>query len=264
MLERILEVKREELRRAQEREPFAALRARALSAPRPRSLIGGLQGTPDQRRRKPAIIAEVKLRSPSAGDLRPGADPVAIAKAYERAGAAAVSVLTDATFFGGDLAHLRAVRAKALVPVLRKDFLLDEYDVFRSRAAGADAVLLIVTLLPPERLGAMLALTHELGMEALVEAHDEEELRVALDAGARVVGVNNRDLRTLAVDPGRAARLRPLVPRDRIFVAESGVRTVADVAALAAIEADAVLVGETLMRAADPAAALQALHRGRR
>jgi indole-3-glycerol phosphate synthase len=264
MLERILEVKREELRRAQEREPFASLRARALSAPRPRSLISGLQGAPDHRRRKPAIIAEVKLRSPSAGDLRPGADPVAIAKAYERAGAAAVSVLTDATFFGGDLAHLQAVRAKALVPVLRKDFLLDEYDVFRGRAAGADAVLLIVTLLPPERLGAMLALAHELGMEALVEAHDEDELRVALDAGARLVGVNNRDLRTLAVDPGRAARLRPLVPRDRIFVAESGVRTVADVAALAAIEADAVLVGETLMRAADPAAALQALHRGRR
>jgi indole-3-glycerol phosphate synthase len=264
MLERILEVKREELRRAQEREPFASLRARALSAPRPRSFVGGLQGEPDHRRRKPAIIAEVKLRSPSAGDIRPGADPAAIARDYERAGAAAISVLTDATFFGGSLVHLEAVRARARVPVLRKDFLLDEYDVFRGRAAGADAVLLIVTLLAPDHLRTLLALCHELGMEALVEAHDADELRVALDAGARVVGVNNRDLRTLAVDPARAARLRPLVPRDRLFVAESGVRSAADIAALAAIEADAVLVGETLMRAPDPAAALRALHAGRR
>jgi indole-3-glycerol phosphate synthase len=264
MLDRILEVKREELRRAQQREPFASLRARALSVPRPRSLIAGLRGEPAHRRRRPAIIAEIKLRSPSAGDIRPGADPVALARIYERAGAAAVSVLTDATFFGGDLAHLEAVRARAVIPVLRKDFLIDEYEVFRSRAAGADAVLLIVTALGPDRLRDLLAVTHELGMEALVEAHDADEVRVALDAGARIIGVNNRDLRTLEVDPGRAARLRPLVPRDRLFVAESGVRTVADVKALAAIEADAVLVGEVLMRAPDPAAALQALHGGRR
>jgi indole-3-glycerol phosphate synthase len=264
MLDRILEVKREELRRAQERESFASLRVRALSAPRPRSLRTGLQGEPEHRRRRPAIIAEIKLRSPSAGDIRPGADPIVIARAYERAGAAAVSVLTDATFFGGDLAHLEAVRAQVVIPVLRKDFLIDEYEVFRSRAAGADAVLLIVALLEAERLRELLILAHELGMEALVEAHDATEVRVALDAGARIVGVNNRDLRTLGVDPGRAASLRPLVPRDRLFVAESGVHGVADVRALAAIEADAVLVGEALMRAPDPAAALQALHGGRR
>ena len=264
MLERILEVKRDELRRAQEREPFASLRVRALSAPRPRSFIRGLQGEPEHRRRRPAIIAEVKLRSPSAGDIRPGADPVVIAKAYERAGAAAISILTDATFFGGDLAHLEAVRSRVVVPVLRKDFLLDEYEIFRSRAAGADAVLLLVAALGPERLRDLLAITHELGMEALVEAHDAAEVQAALEAGARIVGVNNRDLRTLEVDPGRAVRLRPQVPRDRLFVAESGVRSVADVAALAALEVDAVLIGETLMRAPDPAVALRALHGGRR
>ena len=264
MLDRILEVKREELRQAQAREPLASLRARALSVPRPRSLISGLHGQHGFRRRRPAIIAEVKLRSPSAGEIRPGADPVAIARAYEKAGAAAISVLTDATFFGGDLAHLEAVRSRVVVPVLRKDFLLDEYEVFRGRAAGADAVLLLVAALGPERLRDLLAITHELGMEALVEAHDAAEVQAALEAGARIVGVNNRDLRTLEVDPGRAARLRPLVPRDRLFVAESGVRTVADVAALAAIEVDAVLVGEALMRAPDPAAALRALHGGRR
>jgi indole-3-glycerol phosphate synthase len=264
MLERILEVKREELERARQREPFASLRARALSAPRPRSLATGLRGEPAHPRRKPAIIAEIKLRSPSAGDIRPGADPVALARAYERGGAAAVSVLTDATFFGGDLAHLEAVRGRAVIPVLRKDFLIDEYEVFRSRAAGADAVLLIVAALGPDRLRDLLAVVHELGMEALVETHDADEVGAALDAGARIVGVNNRDLRTLQVDPARAVRLRALVPRDRLFVAESGVRTVADVAVLATIRADAVLVGETLMRAPDPTAALQALHGGRR
>jgi indole-3-glycerol phosphate synthase len=264
MLDRILEIKREELRRAQEREPLASLRARALSAPRPRSLATGLRGDPGHRRRRPAIIAEVKLRSPSAGEIRPGADPAVMARTYERAGAAAISVLTDATFFGGDLAHLEAVRVHAAVPVLRKDFLIDEHEVFRARAAGADAVLLIVTLLGPDRLRDLLALTHELGMEALVEAHDAAEVQVALDAGARIVGVNNRDLRTLEVDPRRALRLRAEVPRDRLFVAESGVRTVADVAALAAVEADAVLVGEVLMRSPDPAAVLASLHAGRR
>jgi indole-3-glycerol phosphate synthase len=178
------------------------------------------------------------------------------------AGAAAISVLTDESFFGGSLGDLAAVRAGTRLPVLRKDFLIDPYEVYRARAAGADAVLLIVRALDGALLGEMRALAAELHMAALLEVHDEGELDAALAAGGRLVGVNHRDLRTFTIDMTLTERLRQLAPPEVVFVAESGIKTAADVARMRAAGADAILVGETLMRAPDPGQALQELVRG--
>ena len=206
-----------------------------------------------------SFICEVKRASPSRGAIAEGTDPVAVARAYEEAGAAAVSCLTEPRWFKGSLDDLRAVSAAVRIPVLRKDFVVDEYMVWQARVAGAAAVLLICGILTDEQLAEYVVLAHELGMSALVEAYEPEELPRALATGARVVGVNNRDLRTFEVDFGRSARLRPLVGEGRVFVSESGVRTRADVALLEEAGVDAVLVGETLMRAPDTRAALAEL-----
>jgi indole-3-glycerol phosphate synthase len=209
-----------------------------------------------------ALIAEVKRRSPSAGGI---ADVAGVGGAretalrYEAAGAAAVSVLTDADHFGGSLADMSAVTAAVAVPVLRKDFMIDELQVLEARAAGASAVLLIVRILDDTRLAELLAVTRAQGLTALVEVHDEAELDRALDAGADVIGVNNRDLTTFETDPGTTLRLAPRVPPECVLVAESGIRTVTDVEAMAAAGAHAVLVGESLMRAADPLALARSL-----
>ena len=201
----------------------------------------------------------MKKASPSAGVIRPDLDPVAIAWAYEAGGAACISVLTDAQFFQGRSAYLTRIRNTVGVPVLRKDFILDELQVVEARALGADACLLIAAALDVERLGELTAACRRLGMAALVEAHDERELKLAAGCGADVIGINNRDLRTFKVDLAVCERLAPLAPREAVLVAESGIRSRADVERLKECGIDAVLVGETLMRAADIEAAARSL-----
>jgi len=254
IVRQIIAHKREELDRLSAEMSLRDAQAGALDAPPARDFAGALRGD-DVR-----VIAEIKRASPSEGAIREeGFDPAAIARGYEEAGAAALSVLTDERFFGGHLDHLRAAREAVEIPVLRKDFVIDERQVYEARAAGADAVLLIVAALEPDHLAALLALAHELGMAVLVEAHEEAEVEVALAAGARIIGVNNRDLRTFEIDLATTERLAPMVPGDHVFVAESGVHTREDVMRLAGAGADAVLVGTALMRADDPGEALRAL-----
>lgn len=206
-----------------------------------------------------SVIAEVKRRSPSKGDLAVDLVPDELAAAYEAGGAACLSVLTDAEFFGGSAADLRAARRACRLPVLRKDFTVDERDVVEARTMGADAVLLIVAALDDEELRQFHARATSLGLDALVEVHDEHELERALAVGATLVGVNQRDLTTFAVDNDLAARLRPLMPAGVVTVAESGVRGGGDARRLADAGYDAILVGETLVTAPDPVVALKEL-----
>lgn len=207
----------------------------------------------------PRVIAECKRRSPSRGVLREAYDPAAIAASYEEAGAAAISVLTEPTFFDGDLDHLRAVRAAVGVPILRKDFVVAPYQMAEAADAGADAVLLIVAALDNGALKELISAAADYGLDALVETHDEQEIDRALAAGARIVGVNSRDLHTLAVDPGVPAALAARIPKDVIAVAESGIRDGGAIAALNAAGYQACLIGERLMASDDPGQALRAL-----
>jgi indole-3-glycerol phosphate synthase len=244
----------------QEREPLAALAARAeRREPRP-----GLFTAAVSRTDRVNVIAECKRRSPSRGVLRADYDAVAIAREYTAAGAAAISVLTEPTFFDGALAHLEAVRAAVDTPLLRKDFIVSEYQLLEARAAGADAVLLIVAALSRTELDGLSKAAAGLGLDTLVEVHSADELSVALDAGARVVGVNNRNLRTLAVDVTASEALVSMMPPDVIAVSESGLRSAADLARLSALGYRAFLVGERFMTDPDPGAALRALLGGNR
>jgi indole-3-glycerol phosphate synthase len=206
-----------------------------------------------------AVIAEIKRRSPSRGDLDPGLDPRAVASEYEAGGATCLSVLSDGQFFGGSADDVAAARSGCSLPVLRKDFTVGEADVADARVMGADAVLLIVAALSDEELGRLLALARRVGLEVLVEAHDEREVERALAAGAALIGVNQRDLTTFAVDPGRALRVVGVIPDDVVAVAESGIRDADDARRLAEAGYRAILVGETLMRAGDRRATLAAL-----
>lgn len=248
ILDRIVAAKAEEVAALAARA--AELRDAAESMPPARAFEAALQ-----RESEVALIAEVKRRSPSAGWIRRDLAPADVARAYEAAGAAAVSVLTDADFFGGSLADLDEVRRTVSLPVLRKDFTIDPVQVWESRAAGADAILLIARILDDSQLRDLGALARELGMAVLVEIHGAAELDRALAAGATVVGVNNRDLSTFHTDLGIALGLAARVPAHCALVAESGIRGPADVARLGRAGVDAVLVGETLMRAADVGAA---------
>jgi len=205
------------------------------------------------------LLAEVKRRSPSAGEIRPGADPAAVARAYLEGGAAAVSVLTDREYFGGDLEALRSVTSGVPLPAIRKDFIVDPLQVWEARGAGADAVLLIVRILDDERLRDLHALITGLGMDALVEAHNEDEVGRALAAGTTLLGINNRDLDNFVTDLGLSLRLAGAVPPGVTLVAESGIRTADDVDRLGAAGVDAILVGESLMRQPDLRAAAGAL-----
>jgi indole-3-glycerol phosphate synthase len=205
-----------------------------------------------------ALIAEVKKASPSAGVIREDFDPVEISRAYERGGAACISVLTDRQFFQGDPSLLSAIREGVALPLLRKDFMLDELQVLEARALGADACLLIVTALEPRQLERLLAMCRNLGMDALVEVHTESELKTALLAGADLVGINNRDLRTFKVSLDITEKLAPLAPPNVVLVSESGIKTPEDVKRLKALGVKAALVGEALMRAADIEAAARA------
>ena len=206
-----------------------------------------------------AFICEIKKASPSKGIIAEDFPYLNIAREYEAAGASAISVLTEPEFFQGSDSHLAEIREAVDVPILRKDFIIDKFQIEQSACLGADAVLLICAILTPAELAGYIEESDRFGLSCLVEVHDEDELRTALDAGARVIGVNNRDLRTFDVDIGNSIRLRSLVPQNVIFVAESGIRTAEDVNDLRKHGVDAVLVGETLMRSADKGAALAAL-----
>lgn len=241
ILDRILEEKAREARRLTGRA--SSLAAQAAQAPEVRDFAAALASDEGL-----SLVAEFKRRSPSAGALAAAVDPAEVAAAYEAAGAAALSVLTDAPHFGGSLDDLAAARAACALPVLRKDFLVDPVQAVEARASGADAVLLIVRALPGEALSELMAAARELGMEALVEVHDAEELERALAADARVVGVNARDLATFRVDVDAALELIAEVPPDRVAVAESGIEGRQDAALAARAGADAALVGGWLMR----------------
>lgn len=230
------------------------LRAQAADAGPTRGFAAALRGPGTVR-----LLAEVKRRSPSAGVIREGADPAEIAQAYEQGGAAALSVLTDTEFFGGSLEALRRARAATALPVLRKDFIVDPVQVWEARAAGADAILLILRALDDSMLCDLLALARELEMDVLVEAHTAEEVNRGLAADATLLGVNNRDLATFTTDLGLSEQLARQVPAAVTFVAESGIHTAADVDRLGASGVDAVLVGEALMRQPDISAAAAAL-----
>jgi indole-3-glycerol phosphate synthase len=206
-----------------------------------------------------SIIAECKRRSPSRGVLKAEYDAVAIARSYARGGAAAISVLTEPTFFDGSLADLSAVREAVEAPVLRKDFIVTEYQLLEARAAGADAVLLIVAALSPRALRALAGRAASLGLDVLVEVHDAQELTVAIDAGAEVIGVNNRNLRTLAVDVRASDELMARIPTGVVAVSESGLKAAADLRHLRAIGYSAFLIGERFMLADDPEAAVRQL-----
>jgi indole-3-glycerol phosphate synthase len=244
---------REELARRKRELPEDALAERAAQTHPQRPLRGALT-QPGMR-----VIAEFKRRSPSAGTLRERADVRGIVRAYARGGASALSVLTDGPHFAGSLADLRAARAASELPILRKDFIVDPYQLYEARAAGADAVLLIVAALEAHELEALHAGARALALEALVEVHDARELETALELGAELVGINNRDLRDFSVDVQRTSQLVREIPDGVAVVSESGIATAAQLRALAAQGVDAVLVGEALMRAADPEGALRAL-----
>jgi indole-3-glycerol phosphate synthase len=254
VLQRIVEYKQREVAEAQARLPEADLAARCRALPPVRPFRDALLRRPGM-----AVIAEVKRASPSAGVIKEDFDPVTIARAYADAGAACISVLTDTPSFHGKLEYLSLVRAKVDVPLLRKDFLLGRYQLLEARLAGADCVLLIAEILPGDELAAMLRQAEELGLEALVELYDPENLPRVLATGARLVGVNNRDLRTFHVSLDQTLKLAPHVPADVCLVSESGIKSGDDVRRLRAAGVRAVLVGETLMRSGDIAATMREL-----
>lgn len=236
---------REELERRRSEFPFDAIAGRAAASTRRLRLA-------DRLAAGPGIIAEIKRASPSKGWISPDLDAVATARAYARAGACAISVLTEGRRFGGSLADLEAVSGAVTdTPILRKDFILDEYMIAEARAFGADLVLLMVSVLGG-RTREMLETARRYGLEALVEVHDEAELAIALDARAAIVGINNRNLKTLAVDLGTSERILPMIPPGIVKVVESGISSPEEVRRFASLGADAFLVGETLIRSGDP------------
>ncbi|MHB1007043.1 MAG: indole-3-glycerol phosphate synthase TrpC [Chloroflexota bacterium] len=253
MLGTILSHKRQEVTERKRETGTLALRGRAHDLPPTRGFAAAL------RRPSVAVIAEIKRASPSRGLIAPDLDPSSQAGLYQQGGAAAISVLTDRRFFAGCLADLSRAREAVSLPALRKDFVIDEYQLYEARLAAADAVLLIVAALADDQLRDLLAVATEIGLDCLVETHEEEEVGRALACGARVIGVNNRDLRTFAVDLATTERLAPGVPEDCTLVAESGIGSRADVERLAAAGVDAVLVGETLVKARDVALTLGGL-----
>jgi indole-3-glycerol phosphate synthase len=254
LLDRIVANKRREIAEARDRLAETELERRLADAPPTRDFRASID-----RPGSVQILAEVKRASPSAGLLRADFDPVAIAKIYEQHGAAAISVLTDEAFFQGHLSYLTAIRRAVSLPVLRKDFILDRYQLLEARAAGADAVLLIAECLPGNELPRLLQETHELGMEALVELYEPANLVRVLDSSARVIGINNRDLRAFTTGLEHTLDLAPRIPRDRCLVSESGIRTREDVVRLQQGGVRAVLIGETFMRAPDIGAKIDEL-----
>jgi indole-3-glycerol phosphate synthase len=258
LLSEIVSSKQKRVAQAQKLVPLEQMRAMAAEAregARPHALLTGLSDDS-----KINIIAEFKRRSPSKGEIRRAADAVITAEIYESAGAAAVSVLTEEDYFGGSLDDLRAVRKTISLPILRKDFVFDEYQVYESAAAGADAVLLIVAALEYEALFGLLRIAEdELGMDALVEVHTAEEMKRAAACGARIIGVNNRDLQTFTVSLETSVELAPMAPNASVLISESGIGSQWDIHRLRSAGYRAFLIGETLMRADDPGALLRSI-----
>ena len=257
ILARILERKREEIAAGQRATSLREMRRRAQDAPPPRGFRAALESKIGAGR--PAVVAEIKRASPSRGVIRRDFDPPRIAASYERAGAAALSVLTDREFFQGAPDHLRAARAATDLPVLRKDFLVDPWQIHEARTMGADCVLLIVAALEDGALRDLAALAGERGLDTLVEVHEEAELERALRIPAPLIGINNRDLRTFETSLATTAKLAPRIPADRLTVAESGIATREHVAELRARGVHAFLVGEAFMSAPDPGERLSRL-----
>ena len=251
VLETIIEGVREDL--AKRKISLNELREQISRAPAPRGAFDALA--------KPGmnLIAEVKRSSPSKGDLAPITDPAALAEQYESAGASVVSVLTEERRFKGSIADFQAVRARVVLPLLRKDFIVTEYQVMESRAIGADLQLLIVAGLAQSELKDFYDLTYELGMDVLVEVHNEEELERALEINAQIIGVNARNLKTLEVDAGAFAHMLPRIPSGHLKVAESGISLRSEVAEIESLGGNAILVGETLVKSGDPVAGISAL-----
>lgn len=256
ILDRILDNKRREVAAARLRVPLDEMKLRAETAPPTLDFAAALAG-PGVK-----LIAEVKKASPSQGLIRSEFDPAAIARVYAENGAAAISVLTDERYFQGRLSYLKDVKAAIAsnpVPVLRKDFIVDAWQVYESRAAGADAILLIVAALAPTHLYELLRLAGSLGMQCLVEVHDEAEMDMAVRTHAPIIGINNRDLKTMEVDVATTERLRHLAPPDRIIVSESGIKDRRDMLRMQRLRVNAVLVGEALMASSDIPARMREL-----
>ncbi len=256
ILDEIFANKRREVERQKEAVPPDEMRAAAEAAPLPLDFAAALRSSA----RRPALIAEVKFASPSRGVLVAEPDALGLAEIYRANGAAALSVLTDERYFHGRLEYLEAIAGRwPDLPLLRKDFICDPYQLYQARRAGADAVLLIAAMLSPAELGRLHSLACRLGLAPLVEVHSEEEVKMALDCGATLVGINNRDLRDFSVSLETALRLRPLLPAGVTVVAESGIQTPQDVRRLAEAGVDAILVGEALVTAPDVAARVRSL-----
>src|SRR5215510_1556716 len=255
ILDRLVEAKFIRLEAAKNQVSLRSITERALaSKPRRQSFSKALRRSDRAR-----IIAEIKKKSPSKGIIREDFDPGWIAESYEKGGAAALSVLCEEDFFGGSLSYLTGIRERVDLPLLRKDFIFDEYQVFESLLAGADAILLIVAILDNELLSRLIGLANGLGLDSLVEVHDETEMERAIAAGASTIGVNNRDLTTFVVDLEVSYRLARLAPSDTLLVSESGIHSIKDIKRLQAAGFNAFLVGEHLMRAKDPGEALKSL-----
>jgi len=248
ILDQIVANKRTELAAARQKVPLEKITATAHRAPSPLSLAASIRG------KKVRLIAEVKKASPSRGVIRADFDPVKIASIYAEHGAAAISVLTESRYFQGSLSYLQSIKhlpGARTIPLIRKDFIFDPYQVYEARACGADSLLLIASILDLPLLKELLGLARQLGMECLVEVHDEADLEKALGCGARIIGINNRDLQTFKVDIAVTRRLRPQIPPDRLLVSESGIKTAGDIAVMKELKVNAVLIGEALMASAD-------------
>jgi indole-3-glycerol phosphate synthase len=254
ILARIVDAKRQRLMKTKQRVPDAVVRHLATKAPEVPSFREALQNSRPVR-----VIAEVKKASPSKGVFTGSFSVPNLVRAYSEAGASAISVVTEEDFFQGDLGWIPEIRGLTTLPVLRKDFVFDPYQIYETRCSKASAILLIVAMLRPDELQSFLALAKQTGLDALVEVHDETELREALDAGAELIGVNNRNLKTFEVDVNTSHRLGKLIPDDRLFVVESGIRNRADIDVLREAGADAFLIGETLIASPNPGETLKGL-----
>lgn len=255
MLDQIVETKKTEVERLKKDKLVNTLKRMADEQRPPLNFAGALAGT------KTKIIAEVKRASPSKGDLNPNLDPIEAARIYQLGGATAISVLTESSYFKGSIEHLAQIRKNVSVPLLRKDFIFDPYQIHEARAYGADAVLLIVSILEQNLLLELITLSHNLGLDCLIEVHDEIELKRAIDANARIIGINNRDLQTFEVDIETTKRLMPLVPQGVVTVSESGIGSSEDTKMLNKWRVNAALIGESLVTAEDPLRKLEELVR---
>jgi indole-3-glycerol phosphate synthase len=253
MLDKIVAQKREEVEQ----------RKKAVTIPRLQERIARLKPSLDLalalKSNHIQLITEVKRASPSRGMLRPNFDPVELAQTYAEGGAAAISVLTEANYFMGSIEHLAAIKEVVQLPLLRKDFIFDPYQVYESQAYGADALLLIATILSQRRLKELISLSHSLGLRCLVEVHNKSELERAVASEAEIIGINNRDLNTFSIDINMTRRLRPLIPKERIVVSESGIKNKGDIEKLRRWRVDAVLIGEALVTASDVRAKMKEL-----